>query len=264
MEAEKKRKPSSKNIHDGHRDRMRERFLKSGFEAFAPHEKIEYLLFACNPRGDTNPLAHELIRRFGSFSGVLDAPYEELLEVDGVGPVAAAFLKMLPQAFRCYEMDRESGRVRMYDYQDMARYLMKRYVGLSQEVVVLMLLDSSDRVIYCDIVSAGTAVTANIYIQDIVALAARYRAVYAVLSHNHPSGSALPSPQDLHITSRVFDALKEIEVLLIDHIIIAGRDFTSLKESGIMAHLFSDERQPRVSLRAADSVREGKERTNTK
>ena len=106
--------------------------------------------------------------------------------------------------------------------------------------------------------------TANIYIQDIVALAARYRAVYAVLSHNHPSGSALPSPQDLHITSRVFDALKEIEVLLIDHIIIAGRDFTSLKESGIMAHLFSDERQPRVSLRAADSVREGKERTNTK
>ena len=67
MEAEKKRKPSSKNIHDGHRDRMRERFLKSGFEAFAPHEKIEYLLFACNPRGDTNPLAHELIRRFGSF-----------------------------------------------------------------------------------------------------------------------------------------------------------------------------------------------------
>ena len=144
MEAEKKRKPSSKNIHDGHRDRMRERFLKSGFEAFAPHEKIEYLLFACNPRGDTNPLAHELIRRFGSFSGVLDAPYEELLEVDGVGPVAAAFLKMLPQAFRCYEMDRESGRVRMYDYQDMARYLMKRYVGLSQEVVVLMLLDSSN------------------------------------------------------------------------------------------------------------------------
>ena len=172
MEAEKKRKPSSKNIHDGHRDRMRERFLKSGFEAFAPHEKIEYLLFACNPRGDTNPLAHELIRRFGSFSGVLDAPYEELLEVDGVGPVAAAFLKMLPQAFRCYEMDRESGRVRMYDYQDMARYLMKRYVGLSQEVVVLMLLDSSNRVIYCDIVSAGTAVTANIYIQDIVALGA--------------------------------------------------------------------------------------------
>ena len=125
MEAEKQRKRGSQkgagNIHDGHRDRMRKRFLKSGFDAFAPHEKVEFLLFACKTRGDTNPLAHELIRRFGSFSGVLDAPYEELLDVPGMGPVAAAFFKMLPQAFRCYEMDRESNRARMYDYREMAR-----------------------------------------------------------------------------------------------------------------------------------------------
>ena len=161
---------------------------------------------------------------------MLDAPYEELLDIPGMGPVAAAFFKMLPQAFRCYEMDRESNRARMYDYREMARYLMKQYVGLSREVVVLMLLDSSNRILYCDIVSEGTAVTANIYVQKIVGLAARYQAVYAVLSHNHPSGSALPSPQDLSITSRIFDALRDIDVLLIDHIIVAGRNFTSLKE----------------------------------
>ena len=268
MEAEKQRKRGSQkgagNIHDGHRDRMRKRFLKSGFDAFAPHEKVEFLLFACKTRGETNPLAHELIRRFGSFSGVLDAPYEELLDVPGMGPVAAAFFKMLPQAFRCYEMDRESNRARMYDYREMARYLMKQYVGLSREVVVLMLLDSSNRILYCDIVSEGTAVTANIYVQKIVGLAARYQAVYAVLSHNHPSGSALPSPQDLSITSRIFDALRDIDVLLIDHIIVAGRNFTSLKESGLMPHIFTDERQPRVSLRAADSAGPEEHSANTK
>ena len=268
MEAEKQRKRGSQkgagNIHDGHRDRMRKRFLKSGFDAFAPHEKVEFLLFACKTRGDTNPLAHELIRRLGSFSGVLDAPYEELLDVPGMGPVAAAFFKMLPQAFRCYEMDRESNRARMYDYREMARYLMKQYVGLSCEVVVLMLLDSSNRILYCDIVSEGTAVTANIYVQKIVGLAARYQAVYAVLSHNHPSGSALPSPQDLSITSRIFDALRDIDVLLIDHIIVAGRNFTSLKESGLMPHIFTDERQPRVSLRAADSAGPEEHSANTK
>lgn len=251
---EKEGKKESGSIHDGHRDRMREKFLKYGFEAFAPHEKIEYLLFSCKPRGDTNPLAHELIRRFGSFSGVLDAPYDELLAVKGLGPVAAAFFKMLPQAFRSYVKGRDSGHMRMCDYREMGRYLVKQYVGYSHEVVVLMLLDSASRVLYCDVVSEGTAVTANIYIQKVVALAARYRAVYAVLSHNHPSGNALPSRQDLRITERVYEALRGIDVLLIDHIIVAGDDFLSLCEGGVMPGIFSDETRPRLSLQAADSA----------
>ena len=246
-------------IHDGHRNRMREKFFKYGFESFASHEKIEYLLYFTIKRGDTNPLAHALIRRFGSYSGVLDAPYEELLKVEGVGPITASFFKMLPQAFRCYEKDRTTGRVRMCDYEEMARYLMKQYIGFSHEAVVLMLLDSANRVLFCDIVSEGTAVTTNIYIQDIVAVSARYKAVYAVLSHNHPSGLALPSKQDFQMTAEVYDALRRINVLLIDHIIVAEQDFTSFRGSELMPELFSDQVQPRVALRAADRKGQNKE-----
>lgn len=245
---------AAENIHDGHRERMREKFLKYGFEAFAPHEKIEYLLFVCKSRGNTNPLAHELIRRFGSFSGVLDAPYEELLAVKGVGPVTAAFFKMLPQAYRCYEKDHRSNRVRMFNTQEMVNYLKGQYVGILHELVILMLLDGGDRVLYCDVVNEGSATAVNVYTQKIVTLAARYKAVYAVLSHNHPSGNALPSKEDLVITRKVFDALYGVDVLLIDHIVIAGDDFTSLKDCGVMRDLFPREGSPSTAMLPADGA----------
>lgn len=252
----KRRKKEADELHKMHRERMRKKCLKYGLDAFEPHEKVEYLLYAVQARHNTNPLAHELIQRFGSFSGVLDAPYEELVKVKGIGKVTAAYIKMIPEIARCYEKDRQSGRRRLCDYQEMGEYLSKQFIGLSHEVVVLLLLDSANRILFCDVINEGNATTSNIYVQKVVSLATRNKAVYAVLSHNHPSGVALPSRQDLSVTSRVFEALRTVDILLIDHIIVAGDDFTSIRESELLPDVFSDSSLPMREMRAADDFDE--------
>lgn len=250
-----KSKQSSAGLHAGHRDRMRQKFLKYGMEGFAPHEQLEFILYYAVPQRDTNPIAHELLNRFHSLSGVMNAPIEELLKVKGVGETAAVYLKMLPQFCRIYEQDSESGRLRMSSNEEIAQFLSKRFIGRDNEVIVLLLMDSANHVLFCDVVNEGTAVSTNIYIKSVVELAVRYRAVYAVLSHNHPSGNCMPSRQDVLSTRWVYDALQTVEVRLIDHVIVAGKDYVSLRESEILPEIFGDEFIP-IQLTAADNLEE--------
>ena len=232
---------ASNSVHSGHRERMKELFLKTGLDSFSPHAVLELLLYYAIPQKDTNPIAHELIRRFGSLSGVFDAPMEELLKVNGIGKSAAVFLKMIPQLCRVYEESLDCGKKVICDYDEAGRLFVKKFIGRQNEVVMLMLLDSRERILYCDAINEGSATAANIYIKTIVRLAVRYNAVYAILAHNHPSGECLPSKQDLDTTRWVFEALETVEVRLIDHIIVGGNDYVSLANSKIMPELFNPE-----------------------
>lgn len=239
MESKQKpKKPASS--HDGHRERLKERFLHNGLDSLVPHEILELLLYYGVPRKDTNPIAHELLYRFGSLSGVLDAPIEELERIPGISRHVAILIKMMPQMFRCYQVDLESGRGRIYSYQEAGEYLSKRFIGMQNEAVVLLLLDSKSRILYCGVVSVGSATASNLYIKEVVRLAARCNAVSAVLAHNHPSGECMPSKQDLETTQIVADALRSVEVYLQDHIIVGGANFLSLAESGLMTELFGE------------------------
>ena len=220
---------------------MKELFLKTGLDSFSPHAVLELLLYYAIPQKDTNPIAHELIRRFGSISGVFDAPLEELLKVQGIGMSAAVFLKMIPQLCRVYEEDLDCGKKTICDYDEAGRLFVKKFIGRQNEVVMLMLLDSRERILYCDSVNEGSATAANIYIKTVVRLAVRYNAVYAILAHNHPSGECLPSKQDLDTTRWVFDALQTVEVRLIDHIIVGGNNYISIANSKILPELFNPE-----------------------
>lgn len=231
----------AKPVHSGHRARVKELFLKTGLDSFSPHAVLELLLYYAIPQKDTNPIAHELIRRFGSLSGVFDAPMEELLQVDGIGKSAAVLIKMIPQLCRLYEENLDRDKTVICDYDEAGRLFVKKFIGRQNEVVMLMLLDSRERVLYCDVVNEGSATTANIYIKTIVRLAVQYNAVYAILAHNHPSGECLPSRQDLDTTRWVFDALETVEVRMIDHIIVGGNDYISLANSKIMPELFNPE-----------------------
>lgn len=233
--------PTAKPVHSGHRERMKELFLKTGLDSFSPHAVLELLLYYAIPQKDTNPIAHELIRRFGSISGVFDAPLEELLKVQGIGMSAAVFLKMIPQLCRVYEEDLDCGKKTICDYDEAGRLFVKKFIGRQNEVVMLMLLDSRERILYCDSVNEGSATAANIYIKTVVRLAVRYNAVYAILAHNHPSGECLPSKQDLDTTRWVFDALQTVEVRLIDHIIVGGNNYISIANSKILPELFNPE-----------------------
>jgi DNA repair protein RadC len=220
------------NVHSGHRERLRARYRKDGIDSFEEHEILELLLFYAIPYQDTNPIAHRLLERFGSLAGVLDAPEEELEKVKGIGENAALLLKLLPDVYRRYQISLQKKVTYIAGEKDVAAYLQKWFVGRSHEFVLLMLLDSRHRLLFCDTINEGTAVTANIYVRKIVQTAVRYDAVFAFLAHNHPSGELLPSVQDLNATKLVYQALSSVEVQLVDHIIVSQSDFISLKQSG--------------------------------
>ena len=232
------KKDAVTSVHSGHRERVKNKFLLEGLDHFEPHAVLELLLYYGIPLKDTNPIGHALLQKFGSLSGVFDAPYEELVQVNGVGKSAAILIKLIPQMCRRYQENLDRDKNWIFSYDAAGKFLISKFVGRSDEVIMLMLLDSKSRMIYCGLISEGTATTANIYVKKIVKLAVQYNAVYAILSHNHPSGNCLPSKQDLESTQWIYEALQTIEVKLIDHIIVSGSDFLSLAKSEIMPDLF--------------------------
>lgn len=231
---------TEKNLHQGHRERVREQFLKNGAATMEPHVLLEMLLFYAIPRGDTNPTAHRLLERFGSFSGVFDAPYEELLKVEGIGPSGALLLKMIPGIFRRYQEDRESDGMRVFSSEEALRLIRPKFLGRKTEAVVLLLMDSRGRVVYCDIVSEGSVNAAPIYAPVLVRLAATYSASTAILAHNHPSGHPIPTSGDISATRHVIWALDALGVHLYDHLIVTETDYLSMHSSGILEELRED------------------------
>jgi DNA repair protein RadC len=117
------------SMHIGHRERVKELFLRTGLDSFSSHSVLELLLFYAIPQKDTNPIAHRLIRQFGSLSAVFDAPFDELLNVDGIGRSAAILIKMIPQLCRRYEEDLQNGKITIFDYEEAGKLFVKKYIG---------------------------------------------------------------------------------------------------------------------------------------
>ncbi len=218
---------------------MRKRFLEHGIDVFEPHEVIEMVLYHTIARGDTNETAHRLLERFGSLSGVFDAPYEELLKIPGVGEVSAAYLKMIPQICRRYYEDAYREKTTVFDAETAAEILKKKFIGRSNETVVLMLLDSQCRMLHCGAVNEGSVTAVPVYVRKIVSLALSYNAESAVLAHNHPSGNVVPSQGDLSATIEVYYALESVGVRLRDHIVVSGEDHLSMSHTNLPKDLFS-------------------------
>lgn len=221
------------SIHDGHRQRLRTRFIEQGMDDFTQVQAVEMLLFYCIPRQDTNELAHRLLDRFGSFAQILDADPEELQSVKGIGANAALFLKMLPAAARYYQVDkaRLEGKP-LLTIEDCGAYLLPYFLGRCNETVFLLCLDAKGKVICCRMVGEGGINSAGVPIRRIIEIALSVKATSVVLAHNHPSGIALPSPEDVSTTQRVATALEAVDVVLSDHLVIADDDFISMVQSG--------------------------------
>lgn len=221
------------SIHEGHRQRLKERFLEQGMDSFTQIQALELLLFYCIPRQDTNELAHLLLERFGSFSQVLDADIEDLCDVKGVGPNTALFLKLMPAVTRYYQVDRaqlEGGP--LLTIEACGDYLMPHFLGRTNETVFLLCLDAKGKVLCCRMVGEGGINSAGVPIRRIVELSLSVKATSVVLAHNHPSGIALPSPEDVSTTQRVATALQAVDVILADHLVVADDEFISMVQSG--------------------------------
>ena len=220
-------------VHEGHRERMRQRFLSAGLDAFADHEVLELLLCYALPRRDINGVAHALIERYGSLSAVLEAPVEDLQRVRGIGENAAVLLRLVPQLCR---------RARLADARDTAlgsteqtgRYLMELFAGESREVLYQLCLDQKKKLLACKRLSQGSANSTELNIRMLVENAILTSASAVILAHNHPSGIALPSRDDFATTEQAIAALNTIGVRLLDHIIVADGDYVSMADSGFL------------------------------
>ena len=220
--------------HRGHRARMKKKLKEQGMDVFEPHEVLEIMLYYAIPQRNTNDIAKNLIDRFGSFSAVLDAPIDMLCRA-GLTEHQALYLKMIPDVTRLYMLDKYSNADKVLDSERFVSYIIDKFVGYEEtEHVLLLLMDAKGKEIYSGMIAHGDFLAANISIREIVTLALNYGAASAILAHSHPSGFALPSQEDVLTTQAVQQALSLVNVMLVDHFIIADHDCVSLAESGII------------------------------
>ena len=224
-------------VHDGHRARRKAQFREHGLDVFTDHGALELLLFYAVPQKDVNPLAHRLLERFGSLEAVFSAPPEELEKVEGVGEHAATLLTLvLPLIHRAYRESVRSG-VALCSAEQLGRYFCGLFFGVREETFYEACLDAKGKLLRCCKIADGSVDAVHINIRRVVENALRCQASAVVLSHNHPSGVALPSPDDNTTTLMVYDALRTVGIELVDHIIVADGDFVSLRDNGLLPPL---------------------------
>ncbi len=232
MNHEKQESNKKDNLHAGHRKRMRKRFHETGLAGFAEHEVLEMLLYYANSQKNTNPLAHQLIREFGSLKGVLDASYEELLEVEGVGEVAATMFKLLPQVFKLYSTTGERN-LSLKRFDDRCAFFYEHLkVEKKQEVLLLACLDERLRLRHVYEVARGVPDHVNIDPQKLMKTVLMTGCTRFMLAHNHPMGLPLASYEDVRTTDTIRRLMNEVQMHLVDHIIVADGRSVSMAETG--------------------------------
>ncbi len=218
----------------GHRARLKQRFLKSGADALADYELIELLLFLAVRRRDVRPLAKALLRRFGSFAGVVNAPAGQIKEIDGLGDSAVIALRTA-QATAVHLLRSElKGRPVLGAWNKVIDYLKADMAWRAEENVRVLYMNQKNVLIADELLHQGTVNQAAVYPREIAKRALELRATAAILVHNHPSGDATPSATDVDLTRVVRDALKAVGVALHDHIVVARDGTASLRDLGKM------------------------------
>jgi len=221
-----------KNVHAGHRERMRSKYLRVGFEGFEEHELLEMLLYNFFSQQDTNELAHQLIATFGSVKGVLSASVDQLKAIKGIGDVTAFNLKLIgDMALNCMNSRRDERPVldstdKIYDY------VKPFFVGYQTEMVLAVSLDTNLKVMRTTKLYEGSFDSVSFNVAKVVRNFVTSGTAAVVIAHNHPSGFAFPSERDLASTERLKRALESVGIMFVDHLIIGSDDFVSLRDSG--------------------------------
>ena len=217
--------------HTGHRQRVKTEFLTRGIEGWPDHRVLELLLFYAIPQGDVNPLAHELIDRFGSLARVLDASPDELKKVSGLGEHSVALLRMIPALSGRYMAQRSGPGNLVHTAREAAGLLLPYFYGAGNEMVYVLCLDSKGKVLGVRKVSEGNIYNSDVNIRRIAEVCMALGASYFYMAHNHTSHLAFPSAQDWQCTDVVKCALAPLGVSLVDHLIFVEGDVVSLRET---------------------------------
>ncbi len=221
------------SINDGHRQRLKDRFRQEGLDNFPEIYVLELLLFYCIPRQDTKPLARKLLDHFGSLSKVMEATPEELAKVSGVGEHIATFLPLVTAAGRYYQDSKYTNVKILRTIDECGKFLLPKFHGRRNETVFLLCLDAKGKVLACKMIGEGSVNSAGVPIRRVVEAALAHNSSAVVLAHNHPSGLAIPSTEDVETTRILARALQAVEIVLTDHLIVADNDYVSMIQSGL-------------------------------
>ena len=220
--------------HSGHRERLKNRFENEGLDCFENHEILELLLYYSIPYRDTNPIAHSLIKKYGSLPAVLEAGICDLKKNEGIGRSSAVLLSMVPSLCRRYQVDRWSVKSVINSSSKAGKYASALFTGKIYEAFYVISLDAQNRVNNASMVHEGTINEAHVYPRLIIEVALRHQANSVILAHNHPGGTTKASTADIEVTRKITEAMKSISIQVVDHIIVAGENYVSFAESGLL------------------------------
>jgi DNA repair protein RadC len=213
----------------GHRERLRERFLRAGGGALADYELLELVLFRAIPRRDVKSLAKARLARFGSFAEVAAAKPERLKEVEGLGTAAIVELKIIAEAAKRFAKVKLEKRPSMRSFSAVVDYCRTAMAFLDREEFRILFLDKKNGLIADEVQSVGTVDHAPVYPREIIRRALELDATALILVHNHPSGEPSPSTIDNQLTNQIVALGKSLNVAVHDHLIIGREGFASFK-----------------------------------
>lgn len=220
--------------YHGHRDRLRERFVQGGAAAMADYELLELLLFMAIPRRDVKPLAKELIKKFGNLAGVLNAPFPALAEIDGLSETSAIALKAIGSAGQRMLKQEMINKPVLNSGSRLMEYCQATLAHEPREHFRLLFLNKKNELIADEIQQSGTVDHTPAYPREIMKRALELSATAIILCHNHPSGDAKPSKDDIVMTEAIIAAGKPLNIIIHDHIIVAKNGTTSFRNLGLI------------------------------
>lgn len=223
-----------KKQRSGHRERVRRRFLDEGLDGFKDYEALEMLLFYAIPRQDTKVIAKRLIDQFGSLQAVFHTPPDRLMQEAGLTEATAALIAMLPQLARKIEEQQAQENARIRSTLDAGRDVIAMFRGRQDESVRILCLNASGKVVRRARIAEGDVNAVHFPIRKLVEEALACKAVSVILAHNHPGGTMAPSQEDLDATKAAKAALETVGIRLLDHLIVAGDNYCSLREEGYL------------------------------
>lgn len=224
---------TQKPEYSGHRNRIKEKYRKGGLDGWLDYEILELALTYIIPRKDTKPIAKELLVRYKTISGVLGADNKDLESVKGISTHSALFIKFLKDIAILYLKDSIYQRDLLSSPQIVVEYLTASLKGSSNEEFIMLFLDSRNQLIAQETIKSGTVNQTVVFPRTVVERALYHHSVGVIIAHNHPSGALEPSQEDRDITKVIKNALKTVDIALLDHIIIGGNGFFSFKEKNI-------------------------------
>lgn len=223
-----------KKLHEGHRQRVKTRYLLEGLDSFEDHQVLEMLLFFCIPMKDTNELAHKMIKEFGSLSGLFEADPKDICKRCEVSENTAILVSLIPSLSRRYFKGKWRDKPVLNSSTKAGEYAVSLFTGRTYEVFFVICLDSQNRVNYAALVHEGTLNEVSVYPRLVVEVVLRHQANSVILAHNHPGGTLNPSNDDIELTKKIKAALEPISVKVVDHIITAGDKYMSFQERNLI------------------------------